>query len=230
MLSHLGVPGNTHTLHKLIPKNNVWSPWTRVMSRRVHRWKSRFVFSIWTLRWVNGQQRAILLHLQPAMFAMKLLHYDHSNMSIHLIWQGAGNAFFLLLLFLLERVEPRSYHSLKTRMSIVAINNTKNSKSCTHLFFDHGSSPSTGWEERVVGKTNTGSGLSQSSDPLSVPPPVFVKSSLFYPASSSTTAAHWDIVLHAVCPACRVVRCLFFEQFCSCRTVAEQWTAKFYYI
>ncbi len=35
--------------------------------------------------------------------------------------------------------------------------------------------------------------------------------------------AHGYIVLHAVCPACRVVRCLFFEQFCSRRTVvAEQ--------
>ncbi len=31
--------------------------------------------------------------------------------------------------------------------------------------------------------------------------------------------AHGCIVLHAVCPACRV---LLIEQFCSCRTVAEQ--------
>ena len=41
--------------------------------------------------------------------------------------------------------------------------------------------------------------------------------------------AHGYFVLHAVCPACRAVWCLFFEQFCSRRTVAEQWTAKFYY-
>ncbi len=41
--------------------------------------------------------------------------------------------------------------------------------------------------------------------------------------------AHGYIVLHAVFPACRVGWCLFFEQFCYCRTVAEQWTAKFFY-
>ncbi len=34
--------------------------------------------------------------------------------------------------------------------------------------------------------------------------------------------AHVNIVLYAVCPACRAGRCLFFEQFCSRRTVAEQ--------
>jgi hypothetical protein len=34
--------------------------------------------------------------------------------------------------------------------------------------------------------------------------------------------AHGNIVLYAVCPACRADRCLFFEQFCSRRTVAEQ--------
>jgi hypothetical protein len=36
------------------------------------------------------------------------------------------------------------------------------------------------------------------------------------------TSAHGNIVLYAVCPACRAGRFLFFEQFCSSRTVAEQ--------
>ena len=31
--------------------------------------------------------------------------------------------------------------------------------------------------------------------------------------------AHGDIVLHAVCPACRVVGCLFLNNF----ALAEQW-------
>ncbi len=42
-------------------------------------------------------------------------------------------------------------------------------------------------------------------------------------SSTSIKTAHGYIVLHAVCHACRAVRCLFFEQlFCSRRTVAEQ--------
>ncbi len=44
---------------------------------------------------------------------------------------------------------------------------------------------------------------------------------------AATLSAHGNIVLYAVCPACRAGRCLFFEQFCSRRTVAEQRTAKF---
>ncbi len=64
---------------------------------------------------------------------------------------------------------------------------------------------------------------------LTPPPKDLLKSQTM--AVIAMMRAHGNIVLYAVCPACRAGRCLFSWTILllqnSCRTVAEQWMAKF---